>query len=204
MAKRLKAAERRASILAVAKILFADKGYHGVSVDEIARRLGVSPAVLYRHFASKQDLYEAVLSEFSGQRESYIEAALAQPDDFASILRRMSLILADSVARDPDILRMEMQAALEEAGTVQAMFFNRWKSFTDYIEYSLHELQQCGQVGTVNPRIASLMFQGMIREALYSKCILQDERYRSRRLDSLVESLIELFLNAIDYKENPA
>ncbi|MBI5040722.1 MAG: TetR family transcriptional regulator [Gammaproteobacteria bacterium] len=36
MAKRLHASERRASILAVAKVLFADKGYHGVSVDEIA------------------------------------------------------------------------------------------------------------------------------------------------------------------------
>ncbi|MFV1985397.1 MAG: TetR/AcrR family transcriptional regulator, partial [Thiohalomonadales bacterium] len=47
MTKRLKPAERRASILAVSKVLFADSGYHGVSVDEIAKRLGVSPAVLY-------------------------------------------------------------------------------------------------------------------------------------------------------------
>ena len=46
MTKRMKAAERRASIMAVAKVLFADKGYHGVSVDELARRVGVSPAVL--------------------------------------------------------------------------------------------------------------------------------------------------------------
>ncbi|HKJ87281.1 MAG TPA: helix-turn-helix domain-containing protein, partial [Gammaproteobacteria bacterium] len=66
MARRLKAGERRASILAVAKVLFADRGYHGVSVDEIAGRLGVSPAVLYRHFDSKEALYEAALTEISG------------------------------------------------------------------------------------------------------------------------------------------
>ena len=75
----MKAAERRASILAVAKILFADCGYHGVSVDEIAKRLGVSPAVLYQHFASKVALYEAVLNEIACHRESYVEAALAGP-----------------------------------------------------------------------------------------------------------------------------
>jgi len=63
MAKRLKASERRATILAVAKVLFSDRGYHGVSVDDIARRLGVSPAILYRHFPSKEALYESVLNE---------------------------------------------------------------------------------------------------------------------------------------------
>jgi len=72
MAKRLKASERRATILAVAKVLFSDKGYHGVSVDEIATRLGVSPAILYRHFPSKEALYEAVLNEIACKRESYV------------------------------------------------------------------------------------------------------------------------------------
>ena len=46
LTKRLKASERKAAILAVAKVLFSDKGYHGVSVDEIARRGGAEPDCL--------------------------------------------------------------------------------------------------------------------------------------------------------------
>jgi AcrR family transcriptional regulator len=41
--------------------VFAERGYHGASVDEIARRSGVTPPVLYDHFASKLDLHKRLL-----------------------------------------------------------------------------------------------------------------------------------------------
>ncbi len=201
MAKRLKAAERRASILAVAKLLFADKGYHGVAVDEIARRLGVSPAVLYRHFPSKEALYAEVLDTLAAQRESYVDAALQDPDDFGSVLLRMTLVFAESVARDPDYLKMEMLGSLEDAQVTRQFFESRWKSFTDYIEYSLRELAETGQASSrVNPRTAGLMFQGMVREALYAKCIHRDSRYRDLPLTDLIRQLVGLFLDAVHYK----
>ena len=55
------AAERRELIVAVATQVFAARGYDGASIDEIARRSGVSAPVVYDHFASKQDLYERLL-----------------------------------------------------------------------------------------------------------------------------------------------
>jgi hypothetical protein len=57
-------------------------------------------------------------------------------------------------------------------------------------------------VGEINPRIASLMFQGLLREALYVKCILKDNRYKDISLKSMVIQLIENFLKAIDYNES--
>jgi AcrR family transcriptional regulator len=55
------AAERREVIAVVATEVFAERGYDGASIDEIARRAGVSAPVVYDHFASKQDLYERLL-----------------------------------------------------------------------------------------------------------------------------------------------
>ncbi len=55
------AAERRELIVGVATEVFAERGYDGASIDEIARRSGVSAPVVYDHFASKQDLYERLL-----------------------------------------------------------------------------------------------------------------------------------------------
>ncbi len=198
MAKRLKATERRASILAVAKVLFADKGYHGVAVDEIASRLGVSPAVLYRHFPSKEALYSEVLDTLAAQRENYVDAALQNPDDFASVLLRITLVFAESVARDPDYLKMELLGSLEDAQVTQQFFESRWKSFTDYIEYSMREQAlKDGLLSPINPRVAGLMFQGMVREALYAKCILHSSRYQDIALPDLITQLVKLFLNAI-------
>jgi AcrR family transcriptional regulator len=55
------AAKRREVIVRVATEVFAERGYDGASIDEIARRAGVSAPVVYDHFASKQDLYERLL-----------------------------------------------------------------------------------------------------------------------------------------------
>jgi AcrR family transcriptional regulator len=55
------AAERRAVIEAAAAELFAERGYVEASIDEIAARSGVSPPVVYDHFASKVDLYRRLL-----------------------------------------------------------------------------------------------------------------------------------------------
>ncbi|MDT8386523.1 MAG: helix-turn-helix domain-containing protein [Thiogranum sp.] len=197
MAKRLQAAERRASILAVAKVLFADKGYHGVSVDEIAVRLAVSPAVLYRHFPSKLDLYESVLSAIACKRENYVDIVVRGPDDFAGLLQRMTLMYVQSVARDPDYLRMELHAALAGSQAAYQFFENRWRPFADYIEYGLGELRREGRVPAVDARVAALLFQGMVREALYAKIVHQADRYRSYSLEDLVRQLVILFLQAV-------
>jgi AcrR family transcriptional regulator len=197
MAKRLKAAERKASILAVAKVLFADKGYHGVSVDEIAKRLGVSPAILYQHFPSKEVLYEQVLSENSAKRESYIEAILTEPADFVSVLKRMTKIYVESVAGDTDFLRMELMSALEGSKTATSFFERRWRSITDYIEYSLNELKSEHKNNYTNPRMAGLMYQGMLREILYTKFITEDSRYKDIPLNTMIDELIKMFVRVI-------
>jgi len=59
--RRLPARERREIIEQAAMQLFAERGYHGASIDEIARRSGVSPPVLYDHFPSKLALFARLL-----------------------------------------------------------------------------------------------------------------------------------------------
>lgn len=195
MAKRLKAAERRASILAVAKILFADKGYHGVSVDEIAHRLGVSPAVLYRHFPSKEALYQSVVDGMAGNRHTYIEAAISGPDDFPSVLGRISKVFAVKVAKDPDFLRMEMQSALEGSSITERFIRNRWQAITDYVEYNLQQLNQQSTNAKIDEHVASMMYQGMLREILYQKCIIKNERYANYSIEDLVDQVVKNFIS---------
>jgi AcrR family transcriptional regulator len=62
-ARRLPGPERRSRILDAALPLFARRGYRGVSTSELASAVGVTVPVLYRHFASKQALFLAVLKE---------------------------------------------------------------------------------------------------------------------------------------------
>jgi len=60
---RLPAAERRDQLLGTAVHVFAENGYHGTSMNDLADAAGVTKPVLYQHFSSKRDLFIELLTE---------------------------------------------------------------------------------------------------------------------------------------------
>jgi AcrR family transcriptional regulator len=72
--RRLSAAQRRERILAAAEETFALHGFHGASLDEIAKASGTSKALIYEHFASKRALHETLLAEHAGELVRRFEA----------------------------------------------------------------------------------------------------------------------------------
>jgi TetR/AcrR family transcriptional regulator len=59
--KRLKAEERRNQLLKIAKRLFSEGGFENTTTKAIAAAAGVSEAIIFRHFASKEELYASIL-----------------------------------------------------------------------------------------------------------------------------------------------
>ena len=86
---RLPAAERRLELLETAVRVFSEGSYRGTTTAEIARAAGVSEPILYRHFASKRDLYFAALDHVWAQARAAWEAALAGEADVLAALAAM-------------------------------------------------------------------------------------------------------------------
>jgi AcrR family transcriptional regulator len=82
--KRLTGVERREAILESALEVIAQRGYHAASIDDIAREAGVSKALIYEHFASKQDLYAVLLEQHAGQLFSDLAEAISEAGRSAS------------------------------------------------------------------------------------------------------------------------
>lgn len=80
MSIRLPAAARREQLLEAAMEIFAGKGYHETSMNDVALAAGVTKPVLYQHFDSKRDLYVALIEE-AGSR---LMAAITAPQIIAS------------------------------------------------------------------------------------------------------------------------
>jgi len=74
--RRLTAEERRTGILDAALAVFSESGYHSASIDDIAREAGVSKALIYEHFASKQELYADLIARNARELTQRIGAAL--------------------------------------------------------------------------------------------------------------------------------
>lgn len=81
MRTRLRAPERRTQLLEVAGALFAQHGYHGLSMEALADAAGVSKPVLYQHFPSKRDLYLALVADAVDEMEGQVRSALEGTTD---------------------------------------------------------------------------------------------------------------------------
>ena len=203
MSVRLPGPERRDSILKAAQRLFAEKGYHGVSIDDIARQVDVSPAILYRHFKSKRLLYDAVLQTLSSQRESYVQTIINSGTSFEDVLTGMTQVYIKSFSDNPDLLRIEFQSLLDKNPATSDFFNNRWKSFTDYIKFSLNErLSYDTPNREVTILTAALMFQGMLREVLLQKHLQPEDRLVDVSLHELSHELVRLFLRAVGIEKS--
>jgi AcrR family transcriptional regulator len=86
MSTRLPATERRALILDAAGRLFGAHGYDATRLEQIAAAAGVTKPILYRHFASKQDLYLALLHRHRDDLPTFT-AGLTLEGDVAARLR---------------------------------------------------------------------------------------------------------------------
>ena len=78
--QRLTSDVRRQLILDAARAVFARNGFHGAGTSEIARRAGCSEPMLYKHFASKQALFAAVLDDATTQLKARIHSMLEECD----------------------------------------------------------------------------------------------------------------------------
>ena len=85
--RRLTAAERRADLLRAAREVFAVRGYHGASIDDIASAAGVSKALIYEHFAGKKDLHASLLAEEAGELFGRLGSAASGGEDDEARLR---------------------------------------------------------------------------------------------------------------------
>ena len=107
--RRLPRAERREQILAAATEAFARNGFAATSLDDIATQAGITRVLLYRHFDSKTDLYQAVLDRMCARLDAHVEEPVGGFTD-ASI----DGLLAAAV-ESPAGFRLLFQHALRES-----------------------------------------------------------------------------------------
>jgi len=93
--------DRREVILREAAELFAAQGVAGTTVREIADAAGILSGSLYHHFASKDDIVDAVLSTFLTELRTRYEQVLSSGGDVAARLRGLVVASLETVADHP-------------------------------------------------------------------------------------------------------
>ena len=96
------AAQRRGQLLDVAAALFAERGYARTTTAELARAAGVTEPIIYRHFASKRDLFVALIERTGEQTLELWSRTLADAQDPRERLTRLlgaNVMVTDETGR---------------------------------------------------------------------------------------------------------
>lgn len=104
----------RAKILDAAEALFARRGFSGVGLAEVAERVGLSKSTLFHHFASKAQLYAAVIERIVARIEDRLLRSLADGGTPAARLERWLEELTDHLAAHPTAARLLLRSLFED------------------------------------------------------------------------------------------
>ena len=100
-------ADRRDAILTAAATLFAERGYSGVTIEDLGAAVGVSGPAVYRHFPGKAAVLAAILSGASRALLRGAEQVLAEAPDAGSALRSLIAHHVDFALGDADVILVQ-------------------------------------------------------------------------------------------------
>ncbi|HLG17175.1 MAG TPA: TetR/AcrR family transcriptional regulator [Blastocatellia bacterium] len=201
-ATRMAAVDRRQQIVSVASELFSKNGFNGTTTKEIADRAGVSEAIIFRHFPTKQALYSAIIDfktkQSSERLQSHLKEAASRKDDLA-FFGSLALDLLEVHKKDPTFMRLLMFSALEGHELAEMFYQSTAREVRNHVRRYIKQRIADGAFQNVDPSVAARSFVGMILyhaqvRVLYVDTSVDDIRLSSRQM---AERLTSLFMNGI-------
>jgi AcrR family transcriptional regulator len=182
--------ERREQLLDVGRSLFAERGYDGTAVEEIASRAGVSKPVVYEHFGGKEGLYAVVVDREVQQLLGMFSTALSGESP-RELLEQACLVLLTYVEEHGDgfrILVRESPVGMERSGG----FATIMSDVASQVEYIL--LQQFKARG-FETKLAPLYSQALVGMVALAGQWWQDHRKPKR--EEVAAHLVNLAWNGL-------
>ncbi|PKN51679.1 MAG: hypothetical protein CVU55_10585 [Deltaproteobacteria bacterium HGW-Deltaproteobacteria-13] len=105
-------------ILVAARMVFAEKGYSGAHVDEIAERAGVNKATIYYQIGDKDTLYANVIHQVLGNTAQNIAGAVAKADSPEEKLKAYINCIAENVDKNPELPPIMMREVASGGATL--------------------------------------------------------------------------------------
>jgi AcrR family transcriptional regulator len=196
---RMRAEGRRNQIVAVAAELFASRGFSGTTTKEIADHAGVSEAIIFRHFASKDKLYAAILDykvrQGTERIKAQLEEAASRKDDRA-FFGSLALEMLDSHSEDPTFMRLLLFSALEGHELSSIFFDSTARDIKNHIRKYIKQRSSDGAFRSIDPAVAARAFVGMVLHQVQARAIFKEDDLKlSNR--QIADRFVEIFLNGV-------
>jgi TetR/AcrR family transcriptional regulator len=178
---------QRQEMLAAALDLFSQKGYHNVSMHEIAEKAEFAIGTLYKFFQNKEDLYKTIVLERCDDFEDAFRRAMEQSDDEVEKLRHYVRFRGERFRNNLPFVRLFLAES-------RGISFNLRAGLDDEVRQRYYDILQ---------RLASVFASG-IHNKRFRK--IADPYYLAVALDTAIDASLLLWLDAPErhpYPEDP-
>jgi AcrR family transcriptional regulator len=188
---------RREDILKASLHLFAEKGFHGTSMRDIARAADITEGLIYHYFASKRDLFRAIIEEYS-----FLPLLRTLPELAGQLdTRALLIVLARGFF---DVLRQNKELARLLLQEVQVFPEEKEAFFADAVGRSIAELadildaRMSHRARTqVDPQVASRLFFNALLAFFVEQDILGGKHLLPADETEYVEHLVDMFVRRL-------
>ena len=192
---RMTGTERREQLLAVGRALFAEKGYDGATIEEVAARAEVSKPVVYEHFGGKEGLYAVVVDRERADLLGRMTAALAVGHS-RERLERAALAILTYVEESADGFRILVR---DSPSSTTGSFSSLLNDVTRQVEHILGAALEARGHPRSGAAIYAQALVGMV--ALTAQWWLEE---REPGKEEVVEHLVNLSWNGLaDLRADP-
>lgn len=198
MKRRMSAGGRREQILNGAMRLFAQKGFRGTTTREIARRLGISEALMFKYFPSKEALYRAIIQKRTdGSEEMFFPKEAIQAKDDRQVFRSIASYLIRKNTEDPTFMRLVLYSALERHDLSKIFFENHATERTQLLSEYIRQRIKEKAFKKVPPMLAARAFIGMVIHYVQGQEIYGMKNSSHFSQKKVVDTLVDAFLNGL-------
>lgn len=183
-------------VVEAAREVFLEDGYHGASVDEIARRAKISKATLYRYFESKSELFNEIARREIA-REGQIGTQNLNPDlDPIDVLNAVGLQYTGFMLSPfgSDLYRL-IAAERHRFPDVAAAFYSEGRQYViSVLAKYFEQAEKVGKLKIDDKELAASQLIDLVRGELFSQVMFLGATEDSAETERVVASGVEVFL----------
>lgn len=199
--KRLSAGERRDFIVQKAIDLFSLQGFRTTRVKDIAEAVGTSDALVFQHFPTKRELYDAILERLCARKHfTEVEQLLYYTDhyDLEDVLVRLSTWVLEKTESEPAWLRLILYASLEQDDSAPSLVQEHFQRIIDYVAYEVTEGQEAGRFRPGEARAYARNFFAGLLGLSVMRSVVQEAEYRCDSAHQAAVTHVAVFLRGLN------
>ncbi|MCK4396737.1 TetR/AcrR family transcriptional regulator [candidate division WOR-3 bacterium] len=197
--KRMSGEERKKRIINASMKIFSKKGFQGTKTKEIAKAAGVSEAMIFKYFKTKNDIYNSIISSKVKDHSKEISDIQSKISNLPRVLKETILHVINLNEKDPTFLRLMLYSSLEEHRFAHIFVETHLSGNREAFARAIEKGIKMGAYRKVNPKLAAQIFEYLIG----GYCIEQFVLGKNKPLDKkeIAETIVDIFLNGLKKRQ---